>query len=255
VHGGGSCQVSITYDTEPGGGSVWKVIKSIEGGCPAPGQTGNMGDNADAEDPFEYNFTIPTDIPNGTATTAWTWFNKLGNREMYMNCGPVTLTGQGGNASNFDELPDIFLAHISNGCGIPEGYDITFPNPGKDVERLNGATTSFIGPTGTCGPTATPATSSMSIPNHVSVKSSATIGVTSSGSVTVPAPTVSMVSYLTKTSSSAEPLCTPEGDWKCVNGSSFQRCASGSWSKIQRLPVGVSCRPGKSSTLDTMPRT
>src|SRR3712207_5045506 len=34
VHSGGSCQISITYDSPPTKTSVWKAIKSFEGGCP-----------------------------------------------------------------------------------------------------------------------------------------------------------------------------------------------------------------------------
>ncbi|KAJ9148386.1 Lytic polysaccharide monooxygenase [Pleurostoma richardsiae] len=150
VHGGGSCQVSITYDTAPTKDSVWKVIHSIEGGCPARGQTGNMGSDASAADPDTYNFTIPTDIPTGQVTLAWTWFNKIGNREMYMNCAPVTLTGTSGDKANFEALPDMFTANIGNGCGTVDSKDLLFPNPGDSVEQLNGATTAFAQPTGNC---------------------------------------------------------------------------------------------------------
>jgi len=44
-----------------------------------------------------YSFTIPTSLPTGTATIAWTWFNKVGNREMYM----VRIIPQ--NMSSFEE--------------------------------------------------------------------------------------------------------------------------------------------------------
>src|SRR5690606_37275808 len=64
VHGGGSCQVSLTTDTEPTKDSVWKVIKSFEGGCPAQGVDGNYGENANLELPDTYNFEIPEDIPD-----------------------------------------------------------------------------------------------------------------------------------------------------------------------------------------------
>lgn len=80
THGGGSCQVAITYDESPTKNSVFKVIHSIEGGCPAKDTSGNMGDAANADDPFTYPYTIPSDIPAGKATIAWTWFNKVGNR-------------------------------------------------------------------------------------------------------------------------------------------------------------------------------
>ncbi|KAH7302813.1 hypothetical protein B0I35DRAFT_366071 [Stachybotrys elegans] len=148
VHGGGSCQVSITYDEEPTPSSVWKVIASIEGGCPAQNQIGHLGDDAGTANPYQYWFTIPSDIPAGRGTIAWTWFNKVGQREMFMNCGPLLLTGTGGSQANFNNLPDMFKANIGNDCQVPENADVVFPNPGQYVTRLNGATDAFSAPTG-----------------------------------------------------------------------------------------------------------
>lgn len=74
VHGGGSCQLSVSLDTEPTANSVFKVIKSMEGGCP--------GTDGEAE---SYDFELPSSIPNGKATFAWTWNSKLsGLPELYM---------------------------------------------------------------------------------------------------------------------------------------------------------------------------
>jgi hypothetical protein len=78
VHGGGSGQAVLTYDTAPRPNSVFKVLKSFEGGFVAKGQAGNMGDDAFAPDPYTYTFDIPKDIPAGNATIAITWFNKIG---------------------------------------------------------------------------------------------------------------------------------------------------------------------------------
>jgi len=136
VHGGGSCQLSLTTDLNPTKDSVWKVIKSYEGGCPAIGVAGNAGDNANAPGPSEYTFEIPNDVPAGNYTFSWSWMNKIGNREMYQNCAPVQAVGSGGSESFFNSLPDMFVANVGNGCQTKEGDDTAYPNPGSVVERL-----------------------------------------------------------------------------------------------------------------------
>lgn len=74
THDGGSCQLALTYDQ----GQTFKVIESMLGDCPKA---------------KKYKFEIPSDAPSGEALLAWTWFNKVGNREMYMNCAMVTVGG------------------------------------------------------------------------------------------------------------------------------------------------------------------
>ena len=60
THGGGSCQLSMSFDR----GVNFKVIKSIEGGCPEQKQ---------------YSFTVPTELgetlgsKRTTGLFAWTW--------------------------------------------------------------------------------------------------------------------------------------------------------------------------------------
>ncbi|KAJ5120865.1 uncharacterized protein N7515_010253 [Penicillium bovifimosum] len=76
THDGGSCQLALTYDK----GKTFKVIESIEGDCPIA---------------KKYKFEVPSDAPAGDALFAWTWFNKVGNREMYMNCAMVSIGGSG----------------------------------------------------------------------------------------------------------------------------------------------------------------
>ncbi|KAJ5604234.1 hypothetical protein N7537_007190 [Penicillium hordei] len=132
VHDGGSCQLSLTYDK----GKTFKVIESIEGDCPIA---------------KKYQFEVPSDAPSGDALFAWTWFNKVGNREMYMNCAMITIGGSSNRSatvnsesreakvapkqtldekttekgpnntanthttnakSSFDSLPDIFVANV-----------------------------------------------------------------------------------------------------------------------------------------------
>lgn len=126
-HNGGSCQLSISYDN----GKSFQVILSMIGGCPLQ--------------PI-YNFTIPSYAPSKIgAIFAWTWINHTGNREFYMNCAWVNIIG-GSDASQqqWDQLPDIFVAHLSgiNSCRIPEGTDPVYPHPGPQVEYGGGLNSS-----------------------------------------------------------------------------------------------------------------
>ncbi|KAF1943095.1 hypothetical protein EJ02DRAFT_343913 [Clathrospora elynae] len=73
THGGGSNQFSFSCD----GGMQFKVVKGIMGSCPLQKQ---------------YSFTVPAEFAKLGKTTclfAWTWFNKIGNKEMYMSCAVV----------------------------------------------------------------------------------------------------------------------------------------------------------------------
>lgn len=334
VHGGGSCQISITTDENPDKNSVWKVIKSIEGGCPAKEQEGNMGGDPDAEDPYKYSYTIPKELAAGKYTIAWTWFNKIGNREMYMNCAPLEVTGSGGSKDHLSSLPDMFVANIGNQCEVPSAKDLKFPNPGQDVDQFNGATDAFAAPTGngcksgsggdspaptggndTPAPTGgndSPAPTSAaggqpteaqpqptqapekSIPGGVFITVSqpaASQPAVSQPAMSQPAmsqpaaeepaatqaPTTTAVPATPGYGSgdgsesgngsgsddgtgsdsgsgssggfAAGTACTTEGEWNCIGGSSFQRCASGTWTATQQLSGGVSCTPGQAADI------
>ncbi|TKA61940.1 hypothetical protein B0A55_10822 [Friedmanniomyces simplex] len=134
THGGGSCQVSVTLDKEPTQNSQWKVVHSIVGGCPS-NATGNLSDDADGTDASVFEFSIPKGMPNGQYSLAWTWFNKIGNREMYMNCAPITVSGGADNNDVFNSLPDMFVINIPNeACETVEGEDFVFPSPGDSAE-------------------------------------------------------------------------------------------------------------------------
>lgn len=69
VHGGGSCQISITYDQPPKKNSVWKVLKSFEGGCPMKANGNLPADPTHVLQSLDY--TLPKSLPQGKATIAW----------------------------------------------------------------------------------------------------------------------------------------------------------------------------------------
>ena len=117
THNGGSCQFSLSYDE----GKTFHVIKSIEGNC-AGGPNNN-----------KFDFTVPADAKSGKAIFAWTWFNHTGNREMYMNCAAVTITGSG--TSTLADRPEIFVANVGKQCKTQDESDLAFPDPGSDVDK------------------------------------------------------------------------------------------------------------------------
>jgi hypothetical protein len=125
THGGGSCQLSLSYDN----GDTFHVIQSMEGGCPLTST---------------YDFKVPSDVPNGNALFAWTWFNLIGNREMYMNCVDVVVSGGSGSAQSFTSAyPKVFVANVNNGCSTVENKQTVFASPGKEVVYGQGVSSSL----------------------------------------------------------------------------------------------------------------
>ena len=69
-----------------------------------------------------------------------------------------------------------------------------------------------------------------------------------------PADTLALVAD--ESSGSTEPggvmngKCDTAGTWNCIEGKSFQQCASGAWSISMAMAAGTSCKPGMSATLE-----
>jgi hypothetical protein len=94
VHGGGSCQFSISYDYSATSNGTWKTIYTIIGGCPSQwdsnfnAQQHNYCNNSYAQNMTglggvngcmnQFDIPIPAELPGGKASFAWTWFNKIG---------------------------------------------------------------------------------------------------------------------------------------------------------------------------------
>lgn len=296
AHNGGSCQALLSYDK----GKSFKVIQSWIGECPVTGEA-------------NFDFTVPGDAPAGDAVFAWTWNNKVGNPELYMNCAAVTIGGAPKNrvrgmqpraAVAFDQRPAPFLSNIGNGCKT-ENMVVDYPNPGPDVIRKGDATkptcdggagqgsggggggaappvTSTAKPeapaiTPTAANPATPpaATTSASPKPSDAPSGTAPSGTAPSGTApggvfvtATPTPAAGGATNGTTTASptggqpaatptgAAAPVtgqktgaCTDEGVYNCLNGDSFQRCASGQWSTVITMTKGTSCTPGQSQTL------
>ncbi|KAH6656219.1 hypothetical protein BKA67DRAFT_671955 [Truncatella angustata] len=157
VHGGGSCQISLTSDIDhefqPRKDARFFVIHSIESGCPARNQAGNLeGPNTD-----KYYFRIPAGVDPGKYVLSWSWVPRIGGGpEFYQNCAPIIVspatTTQRQTLSERREVslakrkdfPDLFMADLGDltgGCTHTEGLKaqlpIAYPNPGESVEIGN----------------------------------------------------------------------------------------------------------------------
>ncbi|KAI4209160.1 MAG: hypothetical protein LQ351_007876 [Letrouitia transgressa] len=166
THGGGACQISLTTDKQPTKQSVWKVILTIEGGCPST-YPGNVGDDPFGYGADQFHFAIPPSVPPGDYTLAWTWFNKIGDREMYMNCAPIRVTGASqkrrvGDKPTLDDgeviqkralssLPDMFVANIGNGCSTPpSGSTLAIPQQNLGTVVQHFGSDALTPPIGNC---------------------------------------------------------------------------------------------------------
>lgn len=274
VHGGGSCQLSLSYDN----GATFKVIESMIGGCPIS---------------LNYTFAIPSYAPASTsALFAWTWFNEIGNREMYMNCARVEIQaaapGRHRRAhykrqATIDSLPDLFVCNMNNGCTTVESQNVQFPNPGSNVVTGadlggNNAGTGFTGNGGAVGPASgatpsnsvvalapslassvatstlqTPATSSTvgiysSVPNYTN----STAVVAAPPTTIAPSTSTTLASVSSAPTASAAQLsgsCTP-GSFACNSATSFSQCVGGvdgtsSYTYMGSVAAGTQCVNGQ----------
>ena len=299
VHGGGSCQVSLTTDMQPTKESHWQVIYSIMGGCPASA-LGNFPDNTNEASTFQ--FSVPEGITPGNYSLVWTWFNRIGNPQMYMNCAPVTVTGGSSKRDSLDDLmfstnlskrttfPPMFVANINNGCATQnDDEDLRFPEPGNFIQfagnnslvppsGTNCAVTESVSETGSGSAPSTAAALLAVFAASVPVSQSSTpaavitsaislsfVSVVPSSFSTVASPIASSAISATQVAPASAPSSTSSAgvltgacfkdEFNCIGGSSFQQCASGTWSVVQPVALGTQCAIGESSTLNITKRS
>ncbi|KAL0640115.1 hypothetical protein Q9L58_000943 [Maublancomyces gigas] len=232
VHGGGSGQMSITYDTNPTKSTRWGVMTSWEGNHPIQA-AGNLDPDAAHVLPL-LSFKVPADLPAGKAVVAWTWFNRLGNREMYMQCATVTIGGSQTSKAGFNALPDLLRANTNNGCTVPEGVvAIKYKNPGPQV--IGTGTTTIA-----CDNTA-PGTGTGSSPPVVTTaaptRSTSFISLTTLGVPRLAAP------------SAAAGACA-EGTIICTSTTAWSICAGGNAVPMGNVAAGTKCVAGQITKRD-----
>ena len=242
THGGGSCQMSMSYDL----GKTWSVIESYMGGCPI--------------DTLTYEVEIPKEAPSGEALFGWSWFNKVGNREMCespkhcsprlvscsglgillipssdQNCAVVTVTN-GGSGLDPSLFPSPFVANVdaAPGCHTIEGTPVVFPNPGSVVkwggEYKDSKPTTPAGFTGDCGSPASSPSSTLSasaggsaVTNGATATTSAHIIASSSIAAPLPSSSSTASDSHNGTTSNEAAVSTPG---KCKRGTISKRSSA-----------------------------
>jgi hypothetical protein len=288
-HGGGSCQFSLTYENPPPvDKSKWKTIYTIIGGCPVSAPSRNLpvtGKDQDGrEDALhcgndsgndcirQFDIPFPKNLPDGQATFAWTWYNNIGNREVYMNCAPVTITGGSGEDKTFfNSLPDMFLANVPGECTTGQGV-LNIPNPGRFGKVLEDPTPgsegtcpkaagipTFEGGSGSGGSTtaslvvvpisSTTSTSAslvvVPIPSTVSTSATPSSGFVTqtTSAVTAPVPSATSSAGSGSGPAGSQP-CSPDGALICFSPTSFGLCNHGA-AIPQPVAPGTTCNNGQ----------
>lgn len=113
THGGGHCQLGVSYDD-----NTFVVLRTVLNNC--------------LLDSMTYSFDLPENISNQNLTVFWTWINRIGNREYYMECSDVTVNNYGTNT--YIQGKELLVVNIGNNPRIPE-WEIGAPSSidGRDL--------------------------------------------------------------------------------------------------------------------------
>lgn len=280
VHGGGSCQFSIAYGyPPPQNASAWKTLYTIIGGCPAQA-VGNLptvetdangrangrqcGNSTGDECVRQFDIPIPQGLPNGNATFAWTWLNRIGDREYYMSCSHVTITGGTNDGDFMESLPPVFQANMPGKCTTGEsGLLVNIPDPGQygvvydePSAGANGDCPTAASPSFQTGPR----TSGTAIESHRTsfvtvtmttasasrLPGSTNAGTTGHGShaASTASPSTTRGTSSTGAPAAGEVRCTAgDGQVECFGKSRFGICNEG-WAVPQSLNANHVCSDG-----------
>lgn len=295
VHGGGSCQLSVTYEYPPPADKTkWKVIHSFVGSCPAQA-SGNLEtptppmqdtegrptaaqctSDTQTECLKDFKWQLPKGMKNGNATLAWTWFNKIGNREMYMNCAPISISGGSDDTTVYDALPEMFVANFPGECITGAEGVLGFPNPGAYVtygEAVNSATIggcaagssngSSSAASGSSGTTTIQSTTMLTQATPVASTPVASSTLASAPTYPSAAPNSSTGSTGSSTGNSTGSgtcestavSCTSLGSVVCIGTTQFGICDMNMCAIPQPLAAGTTCSSGVISKRDHVRRS
>ncbi|KAJ2688910.1 hypothetical protein IWW39_001872 [Coemansia spiralis] len=126
VHGGGHAEFSLSYDMGKTFVVIHRELRYCFTGGPSSSNTGTQ---------LSYAIPLPADLPSGDRVIfAWTWINAIGNREFYMNCADVAISGKDGGSFSGPQMlvanygPDTPLIPEFNG-NYETGIDLYNSRP------------------------------------------------------------------------------------------------------------------------------
>ena len=282
THDGGSCQIALSYDK----GKSFTVIHSYIGSCPLSSgeefQFTVPGDAPTGSSMFAwvwynevgnreiYMNCASVTIGSGSGTAPSTKFSD--RPELFVaNLGNGCTTVEGKEVQFPDPGPaeDVTIKNsvaddsgsYTGTCAAVKGIGGSGPAPSG---ASNGEPTS-LAPTPAVTPSNTPAadpttmsTMTRTTTTTVTIQTVAPgVFATATASVAPPAATGTGPAdpAATGTTGSGSAMvagspCSTEGMWNCVDGTSFQQCASGQWSVVQMLAAGTQCTPGQSTAIN-----
>jgi len=115
VHGGGHCQFGVSYDDKK-----FVVLKTVIGNC--------------LLNTMSYSFDIPENAKGDDVTVFWTWINRIGNREYYMECADVTVNTSG-NTTNISGK-ELLIVNLPGYANVPE-WEVGAPSSLDGRDLLN----------------------------------------------------------------------------------------------------------------------
>lgn len=92
THGGGHCQFGVSYDNQN-----FVVLKTVLDTC--------------LLDSMSYTFDLPNTAPDGKLIVFWSWINRIGNREYYMECADVNVIANNISQGQLSGK-DLFIANL-----------------------------------------------------------------------------------------------------------------------------------------------
>lgn len=222
--------------------------------------TGEMGEDAvkfdDRPEIFKAN------IDNGCSTPAFTDINfpapgpdvvvaknaKLADPEG--NCGPVIKGATSVEMTDQEILAAGSMVGVGTAAGGGAGSGGTANNP---VPAADGNRQLYHKPeSGKTGFAAAPAAPADDVAPATSAAPVAVAPTPAAlaAPANTPAPAGNASSGSTVVTSVLIGKCDTSGMWNCIDGKSFQQCASGGWSVSIAMAAGTACKPGMSATLE-----